>query len=251
MLLEPLQLRRRTATAFLTLATIMFFEPAIASAQSPASKTRSDLIGQIRATEKIPGGGFVAVESEGTEGLTFLSDNGRYAIVGTIYDVWTGKRIGSISQLRGEAARIDFARLGINMSDVGALTIGRGPKQVVIFVDPKCPYCHKVLGMASALSDAYTFKIIVAPVLGKESESLTRIVSCAKDEASAVAALMSGRSGQMQALEQSGSCDLAKIQRRLVTAQLLGVRGVPFLISPSGITYEGAPSDLAAWLAGS
>jgi thiol:disulfide interchange protein DsbC len=251
MLLELLQRRRRTATAFLTLATIMFFEPAIASAQSPASQARSDLVGQIRATQKIPGGGFAAVESEGTEGLTFLSDNGRYAIVGTLYDVWSGKRIGSISQLRGEAARIDFGRLGINMSDIGALTIGRGPKQAVIFVDPKCPYCHKVLGMAAALGDAYTFKIIVAPVLGKESENLTRMVSCAKDEGAAVAALTSGRTAQMQALEQSGSCDLAKIQKRLVTAQLLGVRGVPFLIGPAGITYEGAPSDLRAWLAGS
>lgn len=39
-------------------------------------------------------------------------------------------------------------------------------------------------------------------------------------------------------------------QRALVTAQLLGVRGTPYLIVSDGRLHQGRPADLADWLAG-
>jgi thiol:disulfide interchange protein DsbC len=40
------------------------------------------------------------------------------------------------------------------------------------------------------------------------------------------------------------------IQKRLVTAQLVGVKGVPFMIAPDGRVKGGAPQDLDSWLEG-
>jgi thiol:disulfide interchange protein DsbC len=35
-----------------------------------------------------------------------------------------------------------------------------------------------------------------------------------------------------------------------VTARLLGIPGVPYLIAPDGRLKQGAPADLKAWLEG-
>ena len=45
-------------------------------------------------------------------------------------------------------------------------------------------------------------------------------------------------------------CGQATIQRAVVSALLLGITGVPYLIAPDGRMHQGEPNDLAAWLAG-
>ena len=47
-----------------------------------------------------------------------------------------------------------------------------------------------------------------------------------------------------------GTCGQASAQRALVTAQLLGIAGVPYLIAPDGRLQQGVPADLEAWLEG-
>ena len=39
-------------------------------------------------------------------------------------------------------------------------------------------------------------------------------------------------------------------QRTLITAQMFGVRGTPFVIAPDGRIHQGRPDDLIGWLAG-
>jgi len=198
-----------------------------ASAETEAQLNRNALTAGITAMEKLPSGGFTAVEGEGFPGMAFISDNGRYVVRGELYDTWTGKRVSSL---------------------LGAFRYGSGAKEVTIFVDPKCPYCHGVLQQMPALAGKYTFQVIVVPVLGQESERLTRMVSCATDPAAALAALMAGPI--RDSLPQNENCNLLPIQKRLVTAQLVGVKGVPFMIAPDGRTKGGLPQDLDSWLEG-
>jgi thiol:disulfide interchange protein DsbC len=50
--------------------------------------------------------------------------------------------------------------------------------------------------------------------------------------------------------EPTADCGQGTAQRALIAAQILGIRGTPFLIAPDGRMRQGSPEDLAAWLAG-
>ena len=76
----------------------------------------------------------------------------------------------------------------------------------------------------------------------------TRVVSAEHDRAAAGAALLADTVDQLP--EPNGSCGQVSAQRALVTAQLLGIAGVPFLIAPDGRLHQGVPADLEAWLEG-
>lgn len=219
-----------------------------ASAKTEAQINRNALTAGITAMEKLPSGGFTAVEGEGFPGMAFISDNGRYVLRGDLYDTWTGKRVNNLADLRDNASRVQLSKLGVTPAELGAFRYGTGSKEVTIFVDPKCPYCHGILQQMPALAGKYTFQVIVVPVLGQESERLTRMVSCATDPAAALAALMAGPI--RDSLPQNENCNLLPIQKRLVTAQLVGVKGVPFMIAPDGRTKGGLPQDLDSWLEG-
>ena len=48
----------------------------------------------------------------------------------------------------------------------------------------------------------------------------------------------------------TGTCGQQTAQRTLITAQMFGVRGTPFVIAPDGRIHQGRPDDLIDWLAG-
>ena len=67
------------------------------------------------------------------------------------------------------------------------------------------------------------------------------------ERAAALAALLEHRADVPVAI---GTCGQPTAQRTLITAQLFGVRGTLFVISPDGRIHQGRPDDLAGWLAG-
>jgi thiol:disulfide interchange protein DsbC len=139
----------------------------------------------------------------------------------------------------------------LKIDDLGPVIFGTGKEQVVVFVDPRCPYCGKVQKQMEALKGQYTFKVIPIPVLGPESQSLVVKIGCllqtpAKDKARE--ALMHQAYDTLPS-EIDSKCDREPIQRAMVTAKLFGIDGVPFLIAPDGRTFKGAPDSLADWLA--
>jgi thiol:disulfide interchange protein DsbC len=84
-------------------------------------------------------------------------------------------------------------------------------------------------------------------VLGPDSERQVRQLGCARDKKAATDALLSGRIGN---LDQDDACNLEPMQRTLVTAQILGIQGVPFIVANDGRISRGRPYDLSAWLEG-
>ena len=88
------------------------------------------------------------------------------------------------------------------------------------------------------------------PVLGADSESaVVRLACLAEQDADAAReALLSGHVAELP--EATASCGQAQAQRALVTARLLGIRGVPYLIASDGRLHQGAPDDLEGWLEG-
>lgn len=200
-------------------------------------------IGKIDGMVSLPVTGIKAVESNGR--IVFMSDSGRFVIDGTLYDAWSKKSLTSLDAIREASNTLDLSRLGLNMDDLNPLNLGEGKKKVVVFVDPRCPHCHELLKQALLLTKDYTFQILPVPVLGPDSERQVRQLGCARDKKAATAALLNGR---IDNLEQDDACKLESMQRTLVTAQVLGIQGVPFMVASDGRISRGRPDDLAAWL---
>lgn len=207
--------------------------------------TEATAIGKIDGMVSLPVTGMKAVESNGR--IVFMSDSGRFVIDGTLYDAWSKKALTSLDEIRVAGNTLDLSRLGLNMDDLNPLILGEGDKKVVVFVDPRCPHCHELLKQALPLTKEYTFQLLPVPVLGPDSERQVRQLGCAEDRQAALDALVSGRA---DGLAQSESCDLEPMQRTLVTAQILGIQGVPFIVANDGRISRGRPYDLGAWLEG-
>ncbi len=222
-------------TAFLSLS-LSFLVKANTMSANPS-------IGKIDGMASLPITGLKAVETNGR--IVFMSDSGRFVIDGTLYDVWGKTPLTALEQIREASNTLDLTRLGLNLDELRPLTLGKGKKKVVIFVDPRCPHCHSLLDSAALLTNQYRFSILAVPVLGPDSERQVRQLGCAENKKAALTALLSGR---ISSLTQKENCNLEPIQRTLVTAQILGIQGVPFVIAHDGRISRGRPADLKAWL---
>ena len=117
---------------------------------------------------------------------------------------------------------------------------------MVAFVSPGCPLCRSLIDQAQTLTDRYRFLLLPIPA-GGDSAALVRGLACAQDRKAAEAAWL--RHAFTAATAQKPVCDLEPVQRRVITAQLLGIKAVPWIVRPDGALSEGMPPDLAAWLA--
>lgn len=203
-------------------------------------------ITKIERMQELPISGMKAVETS-TGDMMFVSQNGRFVFRGTVYDMWNKEAIRTYDDVDRVAKRIRFDKLGMNLDDLFAVTMGAG-KEAVVFVDPKCPYCEKLMQQSVALHGEYRFRFVVIPVLGEQSAQLTRRLGCAKvaEQRTLFDALTTHGYDKLPA--EASNCDLAKLQRNLVTAQLMGITRVPFVVAPDGRVNQGLPKDLKAFL---
>jgi thiol:disulfide interchange protein DsbC len=204
---------------------------------------------KIEGMKALPITGLQMVKAGGK--TFFMSNNGRFVLTGTLMDVWNRVAVTDLDQVDQIASRIDLAKMKLKIDDLGPVTYGTGKEQVVVFVDPRCPYCAKVQKQMEGLKDRYTFKLVSVPVLGPESQSLVTRIGCllqtpAKDKARD--ALMHQTYDALPA-DVDPNCNREPVQRALVTAHMFGIEAVPFLIAPDGRTFKGAPDSLADWLA--
>ena len=186
---------------------------------SPAPESNQRTInGQITASEQLPNPFTHAVELAGRDGIAFISQNGRFVIRGMVFDMWTGKTLSSLSDIRDSKTSVNLNELGISDEDVDPFVVGTGPAKVTLFVDPLCPYCAQVFDEIAAdpsLEDEYTFVIFTVPFLGDDSSRAVTALSCAKDRARAVEALLAHDRRWMQTVDTTG-CDLEPIMKRTI-----------------------------------
>lgn len=198
---------------------------------------------KIQEIVTLPIKGIRAVQSDGQ--IVYISDNGRFVISGQIYDLWSKKPLSSMSEMRDVSERLHLKEMGMDVNKLNTISLGHGPKDVVLFVDPRCSVCHKLIGEAKSLAEAYTFKIVVIPALGDESNRLAKALHCAKDKTNALDALLNNSLGT---LPSKAPCDPAQYDQTLLTAHLIGIQGVPFVVAPDGRVSNGRPNNLKSWL---
>ena len=200
---------------------------------------------EIEATRQLPAGSFSAIKIKGRQGLYFLSSDGRILIKGSAYDLWSGRNLTTLDDIERAATRIDLKGFAAIWPQLDPLTLGRGPGTVVAFVSPGCPLCRSLIDQAQSLTDRYRFLLLPIPA-GGDSAALVRGLACAEDRKAAEAAYLHHT---FTATAQKPVCDLEALQRRVITAQLLGIKAVPWIVRPDGVLSPGMPPDLAAWLA--
>lgn len=218
-----------------------------ADGAAPAER-RMPYKGGIKAIERLTER-WSAVEADATDGLMLMSTNGRFVMKGEIIDVWSGRRLKSVGDVRDALNHIDLDRMRLKVSELGPLTVGRGPKRVTIWLDPLDDDTQDVLRQIRALEDRYTFDLLVVPLQGGSGAvELTRVLSCASDRKAAAEALERG--DRKPALVEDRNCDRGAIQRRFIATELITVSAVPFAIAPDGRVLRGRHSDFGAWLEG-
>lgn len=184
--------------------------------------------------------------------IMYLVDNGRFAFIGKMVDVWNRKELSTIEDIADAVSHIDLARMGFRLEKVNHISAGTGEKHVTVFVDPQCGWCHKLMAEFEAdpsFREKYTFDFVVVPVLGDRSAQLAKKLWCAKtnDQEEKFRALMGGARA-VEALEQQEDCDLEVYEQTRIIAQAVGVQGVPMIISHDGRFERGKPQNLKAFL---
>ena len=199
----------------------------------------------IEAAVPLPITGMTAINRDGQ--IHYVSKNGRFVLTGQMYDLWYGEFVDSIEQMKDLGSRIDLKKMGLDPASLNSVSFGTGSKQVVMFTDPLCSYCHALANDLKAFENEYTVHLVVIPALGEKSNELASKVSCALDKDEALAAVLNGT---LDTLPLQENCDQTTYQSTLVASQVLDINGVPFLIADDGRVARGRPSDLGQWLKG-
>jgi thiol:disulfide interchange protein DsbC len=198
-----------------------------------------DVMRSVDEVKRLPVAGLSLIKAGDK---TFLiTDNGHFVVAGNfkLVDMWQGKVIGSVADTKG-IDKIDLRKIGLNPDELSTFTIGKGKKEVTIFVDPQCNYCHEVIIQLEPLGKEYTFKLVLIPVLGKESAEISKKLMCNKDKDQSLKALIAKDYSKLPALvRQEGACDLKPLQKAVVATKLLDIQGVPYLFLPSHNTFKG------------
>lgn len=193
---------------------------------------------------RLPIQGMQAVENEDGQ-ILFIADSGRFAIVGQLVDVWQVKTLDTMRDIKSAVARIDLRGDGVDVETLNIASFGSGDKEVIVFTDPQCSICTKVMEDAEKLGDEYTFRFVVIPALGDESHKLARQFFCAADPSERYSAL---KNNTISSLKTKSDCNIDRYDQTLMIAHMISVDGVPFILSPKGDIHRGRPANLKDWL---
>ena len=126
-----------------------------------------------------------------------------------------------------------------NADELLSFSIGSGPKEVFVFVDPECPYCHMVVRMQAELGDQYTFHNLLVPILGATSQSVVADMACMSESDRRETFLNQTISGPTtRACEEQSRLNVERL------AMDLAVDAVPTIIAPYGGMVSGAPRSV-------
>lgn len=219
---------------------------------SVPGQTLERLLGghEIGERHELPtAGGITAIEVDGK--LYVLSANGRYLFDGTLRDLWhNGRVIGSMADVKRYALRLDLDALGIDFSRLVSVDLGGSGKQVTVFIAPGCPSCKQALDTLAKMPQRYTVRVVIVPRPG--GVAAVHQVDCTKNperRRELAITLPPPKAGEGAPVCEGSQ---ARLTSTLLTAQLIGVDRVPFIVAPDGRVSKGMPTTttLAGFLDG-
>ena len=218
--------------------------------QLPDANTLLDSAPSREAVVQVGQGPFAAREMPDGR-LVLISSNGRFIVPGPITDMWTGEHITTIDALDRAVNRADLS--GVDLEAHGARFYGEeDAPTVVIFVDPACPWCHRLMTAIRArpeLLESYRLALIPVAVLGPNSDLMLSSIECRMTPDDADAWFWDLGNRPYPAVDRgTPHCNPDSVASRVSLMQLLEIAGVPFLIAPDGRKLAGFREDFLSWL---
>lgn len=185
-------------------------------------KKASPEISNIQEIKNIPDSELIEI-LVGKSDVFYITNNMRYAIRGEIIDLKSKKNLTQerVSELR----KIDFSTLDLSR----AIKIGSGNKKMASFEDPNCGYCKKLTKEIASMKDVSVY-VFLLPILGPDSESKSKNIWCAKNQAETYINWM-----VKGVTPPDASCDaIGILQENKKFAMDIGIRGTPGIIFQDG-----------------
>ncbi len=231
----------RTALKRAISATIISLA-GFASQQASASDLMNDQVVHLPATA------IFATENNGK--FAVITDTGRFIIQGTVYDVWDQKEVKTLEDARWASTHIPLHKAKVGFEDLEPFSVGQGDKVINLFVDIQCGFCKEIIAEArNGLPEGYRLDVIMLPLFGPDSTRRATEIHCASDKAAAWQVAVKGDMTTPLKQKPAEDCNNETLTKRMVTAQFIGARSVPFMIRDDGLVQQGKPEQgLRAWL---
>lgn len=217
--------------------------------------------GRIKSMEQLPGI-WTAIEIDGSfkEGSmlnkpTFLSQNGRYVIVGSIYDLWDKEQrsLDSLAAIRNSLSIYPLDALGVTAEEMGAISLppkseevnSEDREEIFVYLDPLCDDCGPLYKQIEDLRDQYNFKLLLVPVSGRESAKVVQEAACAQIPEQVWDAILYQDGTQ---IIKNDTCSPIAMNKRFVMWQMAGFGEAPVFIKENGRVIKGQVLDLASQL---
>lgn len=219
--------------AALIVAAGLLAGPAAANEASVKKAIEAAIPGlAIEAVRKTPYLGLYEVQTAGGQ-LLYTDEKATYIFAGSIIEAKTRKNL--TQEREQKLSKINFGDLPLNLAVKQVR--GNGKRQIATFEDPRCGYCKQLARNLQSLNDVtiYTF---VYPILGPESETMSKAIWCAPDRAKVWNELM------LSNTKPSGKtdCDTSAIDKVVELGQKLRVSATPTIFLANGERIPGAVS---------
>jgi len=166
----------------------------------------------------------------------YLLEEGRYALIGELIDLQTGKNLTELSKGKNNLQLLkSFPETDMTIYPA----IGKTQQTITILTDTDCPFCRKLHQEVPALQEAgIKVRYIPFPRGGKSGSGYADLKSvwCAKDRNTAMDIAKRAIPGQLDRKE----CDAgAAVDRGYQLGIDIGLRGTPAIIMQNGLKVEG------------
>ncbi len=179
---------------------------------------------------KTPYAGLYEVDVGGH--LFYTDAKGAFLFAGEILDTRTGTNVTKARV--AELERVDWKTFP--MKDAFTVVYGAGKRQLVVFEDPYCPYCHQLEQTLKKMGNM-SVHVFLLPVISPNSPAKARDIWCAADRSRAWQAWMDDQKSPPAA---PSKCDSSAIKANLALGQQLGVQSTPTMFMPNGDRISGA-----------
>ncbi len=179
--------------------------------------------------------------------VAYSAAQGRYLLIGHIFDTKTGQDLTQARLNIASAKVIDWQTLPLD----AAIRSGTpGGEKIAIFTDPDCPYCRKLSSILPSLKgvEVYEFLYPMAE-LHPQAHAKSVAVWCSQDRRAALDKAMKDQPVVALARPRK-NCDASAIDRILAFGKTNNFHGTPTLVRGDGTVLAGYRplEQLQAWV---
>ncbi len=223
---------RLIAASLLLAAGTMFATSSQAQGTADLRKALTKVLPNFPASAQIIKTPYAGLYEVDLGDRVFYTDaTGTFLFAGEILDTRNGVNITKTRV--EELQKIKWSELPLK--DAFKVVYGNGKRQLAVFEDPYCPYCHLLDKTLETMSNM-TVHVFLFPVIRPESPAKARDIWCAADKGKTWEAWMNE---QKEPPKAPASC-VTPLQANLALGRKLGVESTPTMFLENGQRITGA-----------